>query len=380
MHFQPFAAAIAIGLFSSPASIAQDNAGGRWWLEVGLKAHSMLIEPSSPATHEIIEPDAHPMGVLSPDAKSVAFIGSEPDSDQPFDVFVADVDLAQPSGKSNIRRLTTGQQRPTNLHWVASGDGVVFLADDAAESQVWYASVASGAQPVRISDGRFRAYSLSVHPLGDVAYLVHKRSEGKQHFKDLVVHTVSDHALRSAGGTLRRAPLRDEQIFGYAISPDGRTVAWSDGGSLHLLDQHQASSREIPLQAVHRQLLNHAAHNIAWRPDGQALALRCAFIGGVMEVPDGRGGSRPPRMFAQDKIFFVPTAWTPTAEEISVGNSPEDYPSPFADDPAADASRPAGDESRPWWAVGIPEHVLSLTWVDAQAAQKRLDKALRTNP
>ncbi len=380
MGSRSFNVAVAITLILTPASIAQDPPDGRWWLEAGLKAHSILIDPSSLATHEIIEPDAHPIGVLSPDGKSVAFVGSEPNSDQPFDVFVADVDLSQPSGKANVRKLTTGQERPTSLQWVASGDGVVFLAGDATVTQVWYASIASGAGPFRISDGRFRAYSLSVHPLGDVAYLVHKRSEGKQHFKDLVVHTVSDHALKSAGGTLGRVPLRDEQIFAYAISPDGRTLAWSDAGSLHLLDLRQTSSREIPLQGVHRKLLNHAAHNIAWRPDGQVLALRCAFIGGVMEVPDGQGGFEPPRMFAQDKIFFVPVAWTPTAEEINVGKSQGDYPSPFADDPAADTSPPAADESRPWWVVGIPERVISMQWVDAETARRRVSEAPSTIP
>lgn len=342
------------------------------WIEVAQKASSTLINPATGESAFVLDSLPHPMGVISPDGKRIAFVATEPGSDRHTDLFVADVDLTQPSGKANIRRLTTDQPRPTNPQWLPEDRGLVFLAGEGPQTQAWFVSLTPGAKPVLLSDARYRAYDLSVTAAGCAAYLVHKGSKHKQQFIDLVMLSPSERAMRSAAGMRRRTPLVDQHISGYAISPDGATIAWSGLGSLYLHTLRTGESREIPLHGIHPQLANHTAHEIAWRPDGKVIALRCGFLGGVVVIPDEDGVSRPPKMFAADKIFFVPAEWSPSPEALKVGEG-EAYPSPFTDRAGKDEPPAAGDQSRPWWVAELPEHVLGLKWIDADEAKKRID-------
>lgn len=359
-----------LSLWCSTASAVQARQAGDWWLEVGVKAHAILVDPQALETHEVIEPEEHPMGLLSPDRSQVAFLGSEPGSDRPFDLFLADVDLTQPSGKSNIRRLTTDQDRPIAPKWMPGGKALVFLAGDNRSQQLWLVKTESGSRPRRISREPLRCYDATVTDEGVVYYLVHKGSRKKQQFKDLVAVRWSEEGIDSAPRLTTL--LEDQDIFSYALSPDGRTLAWSGAGSLHLLELESGQSREIPLHAVHRQLLNHGAHHMAWRPDGDVIAIQCGFLGGIAMAPDAPPDAPWPRMFAADKIFFVPLDWSPSEEALKVGAAQEDFPSPTADDPDAEISPPAGDESKPWWVRGLSQHPLTLKWIDAEEGRKRV--------
>ena len=133
------------------------------------------------------------------------------------------------------------------------------------------------------------------------------------------------------------------------------------------LNIETGESREIPLHGIHRQLLNHTVHEFAWRPDGKIIAIRCGFLGGVLKLDNDAPW---PRMFAADKVFFVPVDWTPSPECLKVGEGDE-YPSPDANDPKAEISPPGGDESKPWWVRELPEHVLTMKWIDANEAKQR---------
>lgn len=349
-------------LVSAALAVQHDS-----WIEVAQKASSTLINPATGESAFVLDPPPHPMGALSPDGKRVAFIGTEPGADRHTDLFVADVDLTQPSGKANIRRLTTDQIRPTSPRWLPDDKGLVFLAGEGPLTQAWFVPLTPGAKPVALSDSRYRAYDLSVAATGDAAYLVHKGSRHKEQFIDLVMLAPSEQAMRSAAGMRRSTPLKDQHISGYAISPDGATVAWSGLGSLFLHTIRTGESREIPLHGIHPQLANHTAHDIAWRPDGKVIAFRCGFLGGVAVAP----GEEPPRMFAADKIFFVPVEWTPTPEALTIGDGAA-FPSPTADHGQAEISPPAGEQSKPWWVRELPEHILGIRWISADEAKKRI--------
>ncbi len=368
MHCRTIPAALCLALFP-PAGATADDA----WLEVSHKASSTLVNPATGEKTLVLDPLPHPMGILSPDGKRVAFIATEPGSDRHTDLFVADVDLTQPSGKANIRRLTTNQDRPTNPRWLPEDRGLVFLAGEGSQTRAWFVSLTPETKPHPLSDPRYRACDLSVAANGDAAYLLHKGSKHKQQFIDLVIQSPSELAARSAAGLRKRVPLRDEHISGYAISPDGTTLAWSGLGSLFLVTLATGESREIPLHAVHPQLGNHTAHDIAWRPDGKVIAIRCGFLGGVLVMPDEDGVSRPPKMFAPDKIFFVPVEWTPEPGSLQVAENGA-APAPFGGE-AENEPPPAGDERRPWWIGDLPEHVLGLNWISAEEAKKRAESS-----
>ncbi len=358
-------------LVSAALAVQHDS-----WIEVAQKASSTLINPATGESAFVLDSLPHPMGVLSPDGKRIAFIGTEPGSDRHTDLFIADVDLTQPSGKASIRRLTTDQPRPTNPQWLPEDRGLVFLAGEGPKTQAWFVSLTPGAAPVALSDARYRAYDLSVTAAGDASYLVHKGSKHKQQFIDLVMLAPSERAMRSAAGMRRRTPLVDQHISGYAVSPDGATIAWSGLGSLFLHTIRTGESCEIPLHAIHPQLANHTAHDIAWRPDGKIIALRCGFLGGVVIVPDEDGVSRPPKMFAQDKIFFVPAEWSPSSEALKVGEGGAN-PTPFAEEDSQNAPPAAGDQRRPWWVQSPSEHTFGIRWISAEEAKKRIDSSGR---
>jgi hypothetical protein len=309
------------------------------------------------------------MGIASPDGKRVAYIASDPQrvkDGHNFDLFVADVDASQPSGKSNIRRLTTDQDGPSGPQWLPDSSGIVFQVGDNPSLQVWYIDLGEGSRPVRLSDSEHRCYDVSITSDARVAWIVHKGSKNKQQFKDLVLHP----SLLAKGHM--QTLLTDQHISSYAISPDGNILAWSGLGSMFLVNLETRESREIPLQGIHRQLLNHSVYHIAWRPDGKVLAIRCGFLGGIAREFNGDPNAPWPRMFAADKVFFVPVQWAPTAESLKVGTTQEGFPSPTADDPQAEVSPPAGDESKPWWVCELPKRVLDVRWTSVTDAKHRI--------
>ncbi len=364
---------VSLSAFITTAAIAHaaphDDAS-QWRLDVRLKAYSLLVEPATGDRATVLDTTPASMGIASPDGKRIAYIGSDTarvKDGHDFDLFVADVDPSQPSGQGNGRRLTTDQIRPVDPHWLPDGSGIVFLAGEGTLQQVWYIDLGPGSKPVRLSGGEHRCMDLSVASDGRIAWLVHKGSRQKQQFIDLAIH-----ASPTVRGRLT-TPLKDQHISGYAISPDARTVAWSGLGSLFLVNLQTSESREIPLNGIHLQLMNHTAHRIAWRPDGKVIAIQCGFLGGIAREFNGDPNAPWPRMFAADKVFFVPVEWTPTPESLKVAEG-DNYPSPTADDPKAEVSPSAGDESKPWWVRELPERALGLHWISAAEAQGRIAK------
>jgi len=338
-----------------------------WLLQIPVKAHTTQIELATGERY-VMGDDNDLSREISPDGRNVVFVASDPErieAGHEFDLLIADVDPAAPGKKSNIRRLTTDQIKPNSPVWLPSSQGVAFLAHRSADdaSQVaWAVDLSSSppATPARLSDlAAQNVWNLSVTPKGEVAFIQLNERKNKQMHADLVVRRPFPQQKDSAIAV--RKLLSDQHISSYAFSPDGTTLAWSGLGSMFLVNLGNGESREIPLHGIHRQLINHTVHEFSWRPDGKIIAIRCHFLGGIARGPNSDPNAPWPRMFADDKVFFVPVSWTPTPESLIVGEG-EHFPSPTADDLKAEISPPAGDESKPWWIREVDRQAGPIRW------------------
>jgi len=258
--------------------------------------------------------------------------------------------------------VTTSQQRPSAVQWLPDGSGVVFLAGDARTQAVWFAAVDGSSEPVRISEGTDRCSQLRVLPSGSIAYVQLRRKHRKESFSDLILQSPSADADRAA-------LVKDRFISAFAFSPDERAFVWGGPGSLFFVDRGTGSSREVPCHAVHEKLRFHMPHELAWSPDGRVVAATLGFAGGVARGPNDDPNAPWPRMFAEDKVFFVPADWAPSDAQVK-GES--DAVSPFVDESKAEPAPPAGDRSRPWWIDGVPMRPIAIRWIDEREMRERL--------
>ncbi len=344
-----------------------------WHLEIQTRAHTTQIDLAT-GEREMVAFDTDLSGEVSPDGRHVVFVASDPgriEAGHEFDLFIADIDPRTPSRKSNIRRLTTDQVKPNAPVWLPSSQGVAFLAhrsvDDASQA-AWAVDLSSSppAAPARLSDlAAENVWNLSVTPKGEVAFIQLNGRKNKQMHADLMVRR--PFPRQEDGAITVRKLVSDQHISSYAFSPDGASLAWSGLGSMFIVDQETSESREIPLHGIHRQLINHTVHELSWRPDGKVIAIRCHFLGGIARGLNSDPSAPWPRMFAEDKILFVPVNLLPTPESLIVGAG-DQHPSPTADDPKAEASPPPGDESRPWWIREVDRHSGPMRWRQGVAA------------
>jgi Tol biopolymer transport system component len=350
-------AIFAVGAVLSIASLTLADDVAVWKLQIPLKARTLTLDPRTGDRREVFD-ELDLTGLHSPDGKRTAFIGSDPQrvkAGHDFDLFIAELDANEPSGKRNIRRVTTDQVRPVHHQWLADGSGLIFIAGEPEQAQVWSIDLGPQSVPVRLSDGQGRCSQLSILADGRLAWILHHGSRNKQQVNDLVIHPSP-----AAAGKIQTM-LTGEHISSYAFSPDGTTLAWSGLGSMFLVDLATGESRDVPLHGIHRQLLNHTVHQFSWRPDGKVIAIRCGFLGGISRGLNSNPNEPWPPMFAEDKIFFVPVNWTPTPESLVVGEGAA-FPSPMVDELKAETSPPVGDESKPWWIREVESPTGPLRW------------------
>lgn len=331
-----------------------------WWLVAEFKAERVAINPSTGEVRPL--PDVDLAGVKSPDGTRIAYVGSDPKSARDFDLFVADVDPQKPVIKSNSRMLSTGpeHERPGGMVWTPNSRGLVFLAGNPENQQVWYVdAITPQSPPVHLTDGQHPSSNLCVSSGGSIAYFTLMRSEGKQQFQDL---TIIDRTSRTSdfSGAKRTTLVSGEHLTAMAFSPDGRRLAYAGINTMHVHDFSTQKASEIHYDAITPKLINHLVWDLSWRPDSQVIAAMLSFAGGILYEAD----KGPPRMFAENKIFLIPADWSAPAPTY---DPKAEFPSPTIDKDADDQASPMPqDASRPGWINTPRGRVLRLEWIAAE--------------
>jgi Tol biopolymer transport system component len=275
---------------------------GAWWLEITTNAERYRVRADGSEWHKV-GPLTH-RGALSPDGQRLVYTDAPQDEKRLFDgeIFVADADGA------NAQRLTDNDAHDNGPVWSPDGKRIVFESDRGGSMQIYamdddgdhierLTHEVEGAQrPKFASDGRF-------------AYVALRRREGKLWYQDLVVRD----------GDTARALVKNAWLYAdFAWSPDGKTMAYGKIGSIVFHDLASGREEEVDFsQKINREMSSHAAFNLAWRPDGEAVACSIMFLGGRPQ-----GG---PKMIGDEEIFVIPRHGRPTwfSQELLRNNSPQ---------------------------------------------------------
>jgi Tol biopolymer transport system component len=272
---------------SQPTPAASDN--GSWWIQVSTADKSYRVRPDGSEWTEV--PHIKHRAGLSPDGKRVVY-ASVPEADKRVsysEIFVADLD-----GK-NVKRLTDNDAQDTYPNWAPDGNRIIFVSDRGGSWQV-FAMDPVGANVEPLTKEAVGAQTPKLAPDGKLAYLALRKRQGKVWFQDLIVRD----------GATSRAIAKDSWLYAdYAWSPDGKTIAYGKIGGLVFHDLASGEEQQIDFaQQIDPQANSHAAFNLAWRPDGQAVACSILFFGGRQA-----GG---PKMIGDEEIFIIPRQGRPS--------------------------------------------------------------------
>ncbi len=149
-------------------------------------------------------------------------------------------------------------------------------------------------------------------------------------------------SLTSTG--LVQKPLRRARNVGtYAWSPDGRRIAFTSSGVLHVVDADGSHLRRLPA----RPLLG----GITWAPDGRHVAYSAATGGGIhVYVLDVSGGR--PRVLTRAVPATVLPSWSPRGSTIAFTSANTNSAHVYtirADGTGLRRLTHGREESFPWW-------------------------------
>jgi Tol biopolymer transport system component len=231
-------------------------------------------------------------GVISPDGKRVVY------SDLSRPSFGREIFVADANGK-NVRRLTKNDAADDSASWTLDGKRIVFDSDRSGGSQV-YVMDADGANVRQLTREPIAAEMPKLASDGRLAYVRLREERCKLCLMDLIVRD----------GAATRAIIKKPQWYSdYAWNPDGKIIAYGRLGSLVFHDLATGKEREIQFRRdINRDLYHHGAFNLAWRPDGQAIACSIEFVGGR----GVRAGEKPTRILGDEEIFVIPREGGPT--------------------------------------------------------------------
>jgi Tol biopolymer transport system component len=143
------------------------------------------------------------------------------------------------------------------------------------------------------SDGPQGAWNPRFAADGRLVYLSYRDPLGKRRRADLVIDDGKE-----------RTVAVDNTVFSdYALSPDGKAVAFCKPGALVFHDVPSGKEQEVALTAIDERLADHAAVKFSWSPDGRAVACEMIFWGGRQQGT---------KMFGDDLVFIIPRAGKPT--------------------------------------------------------------------
>jgi dipeptidyl aminopeptidase/acylaminoacyl peptidase len=128
-----------------------------------------------------------------------------------------------------------------------------------------------------------------------VAYVAVREARHKNQECDLVV----------TDGRRYRTIASGQYVYAHEWRPDGSAIVYSTIASPCALVIHtlaDGGEKTFEYSALDEKLHAHTAHNLAWRPDGKALACQITFVGGRLEDADGRIAK-----IAGDETVFVLT-------------------------------------------------------------------------
>ena len=119
--------------------------------------------------------------------------------------------------------------------------------------------------------------------------------------------------VREDGTGLRRLTSSRSRVYAHAWSPDGRFIAYTDGGSLWLVRPDGTGRRRL----ASRTQMNSRALAVTWAPHGKALAVGgdgypASQAWSIYVVPTH--GGTPRRLPVDDA---AEPAWSPRGDEIA---------------------------------------------------------------
>ena len=273
-------------LAASPILQAADEQS-EWHLRLISQIQTILLRPDGTDRIEAApNPTSHLFGSqLAPDGGRIVYAknqaiyvsdksGNDAKKVSPENV-VADVFSLSPDGHHVAFAAMRGQ------HWQ------IHLVDT------------DGKNLRQLTDDPHGAWLPKFGPDGRLAYLSYNQRLGKLQPANFIIRDVRDANPRAT-----RTIANNVYIVTYAWSPDGKTIAYSKLNSLVFHDLPTGAQREIDFSTINNQMTSHAAFNIAWRPDSQAVACSIMFLGDRQQ-----GG---PKIFGDDELFILPRTGQPT--------------------------------------------------------------------
>ena len=253
-------------LLADSAAIVSAPAGGRMLLlSRGARALRLHLASASGTTIREIESQESLNGLaaLSPDGRTILYTTDGAS----YDTWSYHV---VPSDGTGRVTLTTTGAREGSVAFSSDGGTLAFLEDEGGLQQRLVVVDRDGSNRRVLTDSAYSLgdlfSSLAFSPAGDRIFYLRRRSRA-EHFE-----------LWSIGldGTGARAIVNELAIVATpAVSPDGRTVAFSgqtvpssDGFDLYLVNSDGTSLRRVTDLESSRRV----AINPAWAPDGRRIA------------------------------------------------------------------------------------------------------------
>jgi Tol biopolymer transport system component len=235
--------------WSQPAKAVDD---GDWWLEISTMDKKFRMRTDGSEWTEVAH-DAH-HGILSPDGRRVVYADSP---DLYSEIFVAD------TNGTNKVQLTNNDVEDGSPSWTKDGKHIVFESGHYSRSQI-YVMNADGTNVRQLTHEPIAAQMPKVAPDGRLTYVSLREERDKGPSMDLIVRD---------SAASRPIVKKPQWYSDYAWSPDGKMISYGKLGGLEFHTLTTGEEREIQFQRdVNRDIYHHGAFNLAWRPDGQAIA------------------------------------------------------------------------------------------------------------